>query len=159
MNTLDKFWNWYEKNLKINTLVASGLFILQIIHLYWLTTHIVTNKLFNIDLFPISGILELGIILVDYTEIPALITTSLVYLNEHRKKFAIKNILYLFFLNIQWVHLFWLTDEVVIEQFSGNAPIILPFWLSWLAIIIDYLELPVIYDTIKKSFKLFIVKK
>lgn len=29
----------------------------------------------------------------------------------------------------------------------------LPVWLAWIAIFIDYLELPVIYDTIKEFIK------
>jgi hypothetical protein len=29
----------------------------------------------------------------------------------------------------------------------------LPIWLAWIAILIDYLELPVIYDTLKKFYQ------
>ena len=89
---------------------------------------------------------------MDYTEIPALITTSLVYINAHRKKKSIKNLLYLFFLNIQFVHIFWITDEFVLEKLAGHpgGGTILPAWLAWIAIMIDYLELPVIFETFQK---------
>lgn len=91
-------------------------------------------------------------IVVDYTEIPAIILTSLVYVNEFREKRNAKSIFYLFFLNSQWLHIFWITDEFVITQFTGATFVMMPVWLSWLAIAIDYLELPVIYDTLKKFF-------
>lgn len=90
------------------------------------------------------------LIIVDYTEIPALITTSLVYINELRKRFAWKPIWYLIALNIQWVHLFWITDEFVVEAFT--TPVALPMWLAWVAILIDYLEVPVIVATLRKFF-------
>ena len=56
-------------------------------------------------------------------------------------------------LNSQWIHLFWITDEVLVAQFTGTIPVLIPIWLSWVAIGIDYLELPVMYDTIKKFFQ------
>ena len=119
---------------------------MQLVHLYWLTTHVVTFRLWGLDLFSPPPFWETLIIFVDYTEIPALITTSLVYINAQRQKANFKNLLYLTFINIQFLHIFWITDEFVLET-------ILPFYLAWFAIIIDYLELPVIFETIKKFFK------
>lgn len=107
-------------------------------------------RLFGESYFNLTGVWQVFIIVVDYTEIPALILTSLVYINEFREGKKVKSLIYLFLLNVQWIHLFWITDEVVLEQFTGVAPILLPVWLSWLAIGIDYLELPVILDTSKK---------
>lgn len=147
-----RFLLWYERNYTLNLGVAAFLFIWQLIHLYWLTVHVVFLELFNISLLPLEGIWELLIILVDYTEIPALISTSFVYIFGLTKKFSWKNILFLFFINSQWLHLFWITDEFIVEQFTGSATTILPIWLAWFAIFIDYLELPVIFDTIKKFF-------
>src|SRR3989344_759149 len=54
-------------------------------------------------------------------------------------------------LNSQWLHIFWITDEFVIQYLAGSDIGFLPFWLAWLAIFIDYLELPVMYDTIKRA--------
>ncbi len=48
-------------------------------------------------------------------------------------------------INSQWLHIFWITDEILLEQ-----GILSPF-LAWLAILIDYLELPVIFDTMKRT--------
>lgn len=132
--------------------MAAFLFIWQLIHLYWLTVHVVFLNLFNISLLHLEEIWEFLIVIVDYTEIPALISTSFVYIFGLTKKFSWKNILFLIFVNSQWLHLFWITDEFVIEQFTGSSTQILPIWLAWLAIFIDYLELPVIYDTTKKFF-------
>ncbi len=153
-NLLNKFWAWYEKHYTLNITVAAGLFFLQLIHLYWLTTHVVSFKLFGLDLFSPPPFWETIIILVDYTEIPAIITTSFVYINELRKRYNFKSILYLIFLNSQFLHIFWITDEFVLDTFTGTAPgTILPFWLAWIAILIDYLELPIIFETLGKAFK------
>ncbi|MSU55521.1 MAG: hypothetical protein EXS46_03230 [Candidatus Taylorbacteria bacterium] len=153
------FWRWYRAHKTFNIGLATGLFVLQLFHLYWLTVHVVFFRLFGESYFNLTGFWQAILVLVDYTEIPALIVTSLVYVNEFREGRKIRSIIYLFLLNVQWIHLFWITDEVVLEQFTGIAPIILPIWLSWLAIFIDYLELPIIYDTLKNFFKSFSKEK
>ena len=155
MTIFDFFWKWYEKHLTLNLSIAAGLFTLQLIHLYWLTVHVVFHKVFGVSFWDPTPFLEWLLIFVDYTEIPALITTSLVYINELRKKYNIKSILYLIFLNSQFLHIFWITDEFVEARLTG-APeaTILPLWLAFLAIAIDYLELPVIFETLKKLFDL-----
>ena len=90
---------------------------------------------------------------MDYTEIPALITTSFLYIYELRKRFSWKAVFFLIALNSQWLHLFWITDEFVLNQFSGRPDTVLPVWLAWVAIMIDYLEVPVIIDTVFKFGK------
>ena len=148
----DSFFSWYERNYTLNLGIASFLFIWQLVHLYWLTVDVVFLRLFGVSLLPLEGIWEFLIIFADYTEIPALLSTSLIYIHSLTKKFSWKNILFLVFVNSQWLHLFWITDEFVIQQFTNASVAILPIWLAWLAILIDYLELPVIYDTVKKFF-------
>lgn len=151
MSLWKKFWHWYEKYYLLNIALAALLFTLQLIHLYWLTAHVVAHRLLGQSFFDTAGIWQTLIVLVDYTEIPALFTTSLVYLNELRQKSNFKSVLYLILINSQFLHLFWITDEFVVEQLAQTArETILPFWLAWLAIAIDYLELPVIFDTLKK---------
>ena len=145
-----KFWSWYNKNTIFNSGIASGLFTLQLVHLYWLTTTVVFLKLFGKSFFSPSPTFEFIITIVDYTEIPAIIITSFMYINELRSKFNTKSLLFLIFLNSQWIHMFWITDEFVIQKFTDQAYIALPTWLAWGAILIDYLELPVIFDTLKK---------
>jgi hypothetical protein len=159
MRTLwQRFWAWYERHYTLNIGITAGLFCLQLVHLYWLTTHVVFQRLFEVSLFNPNPTLELIIILVDYTEIPAILATSLVYINEFRKNRSVKSILFLLFLNSQWLHLFWITDEIVADQFVGESIVTFPIWLAWLAIGIDYLELPVIYDTLNTFFSRLIKK-
>ncbi|PIP65366.1 hypothetical protein COU77_03095 [Candidatus Peregrinibacteria bacterium CG10_big_fil_rev_8_21_14_0_10_49_16] len=100
--------------------------------------------------FTLTPLWEIIIVLVDYTEIPALLSASVLYLFDLTKgKKLGKSVLFLFFLNSQWLHIFWITDEFVVSQLvKGGAGTILPSWLAWLAIFIDYLEVPVIVDTI-----------
>lgn len=146
------FWNWYERTYTLNISIALVLFLIQILHLLWLTGEVVWAHVFGAPLFIFSGIWETVIVLVDYTEIPALLSVSVVYINELRKGWDFKSALYLVFLNSQWLHIFWISDEYV-ETVFNNPGTILPLWLAWLAIAIDYLEVPVMLDTFKKFFK------
>ena len=57
-------------------------------------------------------------------------------------------------LNSQWLHLFWITDEIVLEVLAVKTLVYIPAWLAWIAISIDYLELPVMYDTIIRTLRL-----
>jgi hypothetical protein len=148
---LKKFWSWYERHEKLNLGISAGLFTLQLFHLYWLATHVIALRLFDQSFFTPNNFFESLIILVDYLEVPTLISVSLVYINQLRKKFNWKSVLFLIFLNSQWLHIFWITDEFVLEKLTGSgAGTILPLWLAWIAIIIDYLEVPVIYDTLRQ---------
>lgn len=149
-----KFWAWYNQHLTLNIGIAAGLFILQIIHLTWLALHVISFKLIGYSLWSPDPLWQNIIILVDYTEIPALFSTGLIYVNEIRKNgFQIKPAWYIFSLGIQLVHMFWITDEFVLTTFSGQGPVVnIPGWLAWVAILIDYLELPVIFETLKKFF-------
>ncbi|MCC7355296.1 MAG: hypothetical protein IT330_16245 [Anaerolineae bacterium] len=154
-SALDRFWKFYEAHHNLNVFITAFLFSLQLVHLYWLTTHVVALRLVGQSFFNLSGVWELLILVVDYTEIPALIATSLLYINEFRKGRNLRSLLFLAFLNSQWLHIFWITDEFVVDYFSGSASAtILPFWLTWVAIGIDYLELPVIADTLIQAFRI-----
>jgi len=127
------------------------LFALQLVHLYWLTTDVVIFRLAGTSFFPeTSGLITFLIVIIDYLEIPAIISVSLVYIHSLRKKKNTKDIWYLILLNSQWLHIFWITDEIVIESFINQSwhPI-----LIWIAILIDYLEFPIIFETIKRAFK------
>lgn len=154
MNPLKAFWKWYDDHIVLNTAVAAFLFGLQVIHLYWLATDVIMMKLTGHTFFHLEGFFYYLILLVDYTEIPALITTSLVYINDLRKNgYSFKSVLFIFLLLSQFLHIFWITDEFVVEQFAGTLKeTVLPLWIAWVAILIDYLEVPVIIDTFKKLF-------
>lgn len=149
MNIWRGFWAWYERTYTLNVSVALVLFLIQIVHLVWLSGEVVWAHVFGAPLFTFTGIWETIIVLVDYTEIPALISVSLIYINELRSGWSGKSALYLLFLNSQWLHIFWITDEYVVTTFN-SAGTVLPVWIAYLAIAIDYLEVPVMVDTIKK---------
>jgi hypothetical protein len=145
-----KFWRWYERHLTFATASAAALFALQLVHLYWLTTDVVLLRLIGRSFFDPGPMWQTLILVVDYFEIPAIITTSLVYVNDVRKGEVRKGFTYLLLLNSQWLHLFWITDEFVVHQLFGVGPVGLPSVLAWVAIGIDYLELPVIFDTVRR---------
>lgn len=152
MSYLDKFWTWYKQHYLFTLTATTFLFLLQLFHLYWLFTDVVLKRLFGHSFFvfpPFWGALST---ILDYTEIPALISTSLIYVHLLREKFEGKNLLYLFFLNIQWLHLFWITDQVVVEHLGLSQGFL--HWsaiVAWIAILIDYAELPVMYDVAKQT--------
>jgi hypothetical protein len=144
------FWSWYERNYRFNLAVAAILFSWQLVHLFWLTTDVLAAKLAGTSFFPVGENWQVILALVDYTEIPAILATSILYIDEYRQKRNLKALLYLAFLNIQWIHLFWLTDEIVVANLTGETSVLFPAPLIVFAILIDYLELPVIWETIRK---------
>lgn len=150
---LEKFWQWYEKRYFVIAPLTALLFSLQIVHLYWMTTNIVFLRAFGHPFWDPSSLWNLIIALVDYTEIPAIVTSSILYIYQYRKGEEMKwrSIFFLFLINSQWLHLFWITDEVIYAQLTGTAAFIIPVWLSWVAVSTDYLEIPVMYDTIGKA--------
>ena len=79
------FFAWYERHYVLNIGIAAGLFLFQLVHLYWLTTDVVVARLTGESWFSPSGPVRFLILVVDYTEIPALFGVSLIYVNELRK--------------------------------------------------------------------------
>ncbi|HET7644407.1 MAG TPA: hypothetical protein VFK40_12940 [Nitrososphaeraceae archaeon] len=97
-------------------------------------------------------------IIVDHIEIPALVSGLVYYLfnilyNNKENKNKFKNTIFLILLAIQAIHIFWITDDIVYSTFIGGNIIEIPQYLAWFAILIDYLELPVIYDLLKRIIK------
>lgn len=151
---MKRFWAWYEKHYALNLVIATILFLLQAFHLYWLATDVVAVKVFGQSFFVFPEDLSWFYALIDYTEIPALISVSLIYINQLRKGVQVKrSVLYLIFLNLQWFHLFWITDEVVVENFTGQTYVAIPTAVALLAIAIDYLEIPVMIETAIKAIR------
>jgi hypothetical protein len=149
---LHDFWAWYERNYALNVGITAVLFALQLVHLSWLSLDVVADRLTDEGYFPVHGFARFLILVVDYTEIPALISTSVLYLNDLRKGRVGRSLFFLALLNSQWIHLFWITDEFVVGEFQNgsSAGSNIPGWLAWIAIGIDYLELPVIFDTVRR---------
>lgn len=154
---LSKFFDWYQKYTEQNTIIVAALFITQILHLTWLALYVIAIRLTGHPLWDPTGFWQTMLVFFDWLEIPALIATTIFYINKLRQnedtKKAIRNLI---FVNSQYLHIFWITDEFVIDKFTGATvhATILPGWLAWIAILIDYLELPVIYDTAKQSLKI-----
>jgi hypothetical protein len=141
------FWHRYES---LNLKVAFVLISLQLVHLYWLTADVVIKRIAG-DSSPglsQSGPLFLFFIVIDYIEIPALVAGLTYYaLSIYKHEKTVKNTLLLAMLAVQVFHIFWITDEVVYEAFFGSSSAVeIPYYAAWIAILIDYLELPVIAD-------------
>jgi len=156
-----KFWAWYERNYILNVSIAAGLFLLQLVHLFWLGGDVIVGRLTGVPWFDLQGVWQLIITLVDYTEIPAIFSITLVYINEWRQGRRWHAILMLLLLHSQWLHIFWITDELVVDTFTGEHmhTTVLPAWLAWVAIFIDYLEVPVVIDTLLKLSRAMREKK
>ncbi|HKU49537.1 MAG TPA: hypothetical protein VJP79_06280 [Nitrososphaera sp.] len=142
------FWHKYEN---LNLKIAFVLISLQLIHLYWLTSDVVIKRITQ-DQGPglsQSGLLFLFFVVIDYIEIPGLASGLTYYglsIYKDRKRRP-KNALFFVLLAVQVFHIFWITDEVVYETFFGQSTAVqLPFLAAWAAILVDYLELPVIAD-------------
>jgi len=136
----------------VTTRIAFFLIALQLGHLIWLTTDVVLVRLVDgqVPLFPV--ILNPVQALIDYLEIPGLFAGITVYLTAARGKNSLRNSIFTFLLVIQIVHLFWITDEVVYETLLHSNLIDFPEAAAWAAIMIDYMELPVIFDLFRKTF-------
>lgn len=152
---VQKFINFYHRYENLNLKITFFLISLQIIHLYWLTTDVVLQKIFGESFFLVPKILLPLFIVIDYIEIPALISAIIFYsYTIHRNKStAKKNYLFLGMLGVQVIHIFWITDEVVYTYFFNSGFVQIPYALSWTAILIDYLELPVMADLFYKIIK------
>ena len=143
------FWHRYEN---LNLRIAFALISLQLIHLYWLTADVVIQRITGESVLgvPQGSPLFIFFIVIDYVEIPALIAGLTYYalsIYKHEKN-STKNSLLLSMLAIQVFHIFWITDEVVYDSFFGSpsGSVEIPYYAAWVAILIDYLELPVIFD-------------
>ncbi len=149
-----RFWSWYERHYALAVTLTAGLFALQLVHLAWLSADVVAERLTGRSYVELTPVWQFLIILVDYTEIPSLLSTTVFYLYQlQRGRSVVKSVLFLILVNSQWLHLFWITDEFVVEALRGAPGAALPVWLAWVAIVIDYLELPVIADTIARSIQ------
>lgn len=143
------FWAWYERHYKLNVAIAASLFAFQLVHLVWLTCQPLARRVLGEPIVDVEVPFSWLIVFVDYTEIPALLSVSLVYLHDLRGGFSWRPAVYLAFLNSQWLHIFWITDEFVVTS-GGDESTVLPAWLAYVAILIDYLELPVMWDTFRR---------
>ncbi len=153
-----KIMDFYLRYQNINLKISFVLISLQLLHLYWLTTYVVLYRLTGIDYFGELSDFILLFIVIDYIEIPALVSGIIYYLftiiyDKKEKEKRTKNTVLLILLASQSIHIFWITDDIVYTTFVGSELIYIPEYLAWIAILIDYLELPVIYDLLKRIIK------
>ena len=135
----------FVENLK-NFLIKISFILmsLQIIHLVWLTCN-VTLPMFNFnDLIFSEG--SFLFVSIDYLEIPSLIITCTSYLFIiFRERHKPKNILYFSMLALQFLHIFWITDEFIVNYLYD-----LPIYLLVFVVFIDYSELFILLDLGKR---------
>lgn len=127
-------------------------FALQLIHFYWLTTDVVLHRIYGRSFFAAPSEISFIFIFVDYLEIPALLFGSAFYIHELHKNFSRRNFLLFLSVIIQIYHIFWMTDEVIYTMFFNTAFISMPVYTAWVAILVDYLELSVIADFLRRLF-------
>lgn len=147
------FWRWYERHYTVNLVVVTSLFLLQVVHLLWLTFDVVLERLTGVKVLNIEGLPRLLIVLVDHLEIPALLSGSALYLHSLRRQFRLRDFLLLLAINAQWLHILWITDAFIVGEFRGGTGARVPAFLAWVAIAIDYLELPVLLDASRKLLR------
>ena len=147
-----RFWAWYQRNYLATLVITSAVFMLQIFHLYWLFTDVIMERLTGRSFFafPQSGMVVY--VLADYLEIPALVSASLLYVFELRRGIRLRSLVFLVLLNTQWIHMLWITDDVVVRTFANTSLLSWGASAAWIAILIDYLEVPVIVDTLYKIY-------
>jgi len=149
---VQKFINFYHRYENLNLKITFVLISLQILHLYWLTTDVVLQKIFGQSFFLVPKSLLPIFVVIDYIEIPALISGIIFYTYSIRngEDSANKSYLFLGLLGVQVIHIFWITDQVVYNSLFKSSLVEIPYLLSWIAILIDYLELPVMADLFYK---------
>jgi len=152
-----KVLNFWEKYQNLNLKIAFILMSLQVLHLYWLTADVVLQRIVGDSYFGLPSTLVPLFVVVDYIEIPALVSGITFYsfslmrnLNDNRA--MMMNSIFLALLVTQIVHIFWITDEIVYKSFFGGDFVIFPIYLAWIAILIDYLEIPVMIDLFRRVF-------
>lgn len=153
-----KILNFWERYQNLNLKIAFILMSLQVLHLYWLTADVVLQRIAGDSYFGLPSTLVPLFVVVDYIEIPALVSGITFYSfslmkNSKDDRAIAMNAVFLSLLVTQVVHIFWITDEVVYESFFGRDLVILPIYLSWIAILIDYLEIPVMIDLLRRIFR------
>ena len=93
---LQEFINFYLRYQNINLKISFILISLQLLHLYWLTTDVVIYRLTGIDYFVGLSDFILLFIIIDYIEIPALVSGIIYYFfaiifDKKEKEKRIKN--------------------------------------------------------------------
>ena len=138
LQTLSNFYlRWEGLGLKVTFVLVS----LQVLHLFWLTTFVVFNDpSYTLYIPPIV------FVVIDYIEIPALVSGVVFYSISFAARQKKMDLVYMSLLLVQGVHILWITDAFIYMSFQFNQMT----WLAWFAVGIDYLELAVVFDLYKR---------
>jgi len=148
----DRFWRWYRRHYVATLVVTTALFLLQLFHLYWLFTDVVLTRLTGHSsfAFPAGGLLLY--VLIDYLEIPTHLSGMVLYGYEFRRGIRLKSLVFFVLLQLHWVHLLWITDDVVVNTFTEHTLLTWTGLAAWVAIGIDYIEVPIIVDRLRQVY-------
>ena len=148
-----RFWAWYRRHYLATLVVTTALFLLQGLHLYWLFTDVVLQRLTGRSyfVFPRAGLLLY--VLIDYAEIPTHLSMTVLYVYELRQRVTFRVVLFFLFLQIHWLHILWITDDVVSRTVSTHTVLTWATAVAWIAILIDYLEVPIMGDQLRKVYQ------
>lgn len=154
---LHKVLNFWERYQNLNLKIAFVMMSLQVLHLYWLTADVVLQRIAGDSYFGLPQTLLPVFVIVDFIEIPALVSGITFYSfnlmrNIKNSRVMMINSIFLILLATQVVHIFWITDEIVYKSFFGGDLVIFPIYFAWIAILIDYLEIPVMIDLLRRVF-------
>ena len=131
---------------------------MQIFHLQWLTTDVIMPKLYNISIDTSFSYGTVFYLFADIVEIPAIITRSYLYVISLNKKYSSKNLLLLLILNSQWLHIFWITNTFLVNNITESVTE-WNYFLSWVAIAIDFLEIPVLIDSVGELINEYVIPR
>jgi len=65
---IQQFFAWYERHYRVALTITTILFFLQIVHLYWLAAHVISDRLLGYSFFTPSPFWQFVIILIAYTD-------------------------------------------------------------------------------------------
>src|SRR5690242_675337 len=146
---------WYRRHYLATLIITTVLFLLQLFHLYWLFTDVILKLLTGKSyfIFPPQGLLIY--VFIDYFEIPTHISAMGLYFYEFRQGIRAKSLFFFILLQLHWIHLFWITDDVVVKNLTPGHEHLLAWSgiAAWIAILIDYLEVPIIIDRLHQVWK------
>jgi hypothetical protein len=144
---------WYRRHYLATLIVTTALFLLQLFHLYWLFTDVILKRItgHSYFIFPPQGLLIY--VLIDYFEIPTHLSAMGLYFYEFRQGIKMKSLFFFFLLQLHWVHLLWITDDVVVNTIADHPLLAWGSLAAWIAILIDYLEVPIIVDRLHQVWQ------
>ena len=96
VDLIQKFVNFYHRYENLNLKITFFLISFQILDLYWLTTDVVLQKIFGHSFFMVPKNLLPIFVVIDYIEIPALISGLVFHSYNIRREKSTANKSYLF---------------------------------------------------------------